>query len=68
MNWIAVEDRLPDIDDDEYSADMLVWDGAGAWVVYYCVGDWWTDLSPDFPMKDVTHWSEITPPTSPIAP
>lgn len=60
MNWISVNDRLPD-----NSKEMLVMDNFNRfWLAAY-EHNHWEDTATYSRMSDITHWCEITYPEQP---
>lgn len=68
--WISVEEKLPDVDEhiggNEYSGDLLVYDGARSVVAYYChTSNEWFENYCENVIVGVTHWMRCPEPTTP---
>lgn len=59
MEWISVNDRLP-----EEGKDVVVWLGYIYAINGLVNGEWWDDEYANTRTKEVTHWAILTPPTN----
>jgi len=58
MEWISIEDRLP-----EFGTDVLVFDEVPNMVLSAILNDGvWVDTFDEFELETVTHWSELPEP------
>lgn len=65
MDWINVDDRIPEPKTDEYSESVLAVDAVGqmfvAWIDYEDEPRWNSDVPlPDF--QRITHWMPLPSP------
>lgn len=60
--WIAVGERLPELNKDDVSAHVLVYTKRGQFSAYRTEGEWYVSLYDDEVAIEVTHWQPLPPP------